>query len=142
LGAPGVRNKIYQLYYGLNHLILKNLTRFERCGNPNHSKFLLVPKRNFKIGTVMSIPKYKKWKGYISSDRISGTVMVQRKTWKSFWSKRKRGTVLLVPMEKVEQLYLIIDSLISGKYTVISLKIFRQCQFKVSVNSKINYFET
>ena len=36
---------------------------------------ILVPKKNFKIGTVISIPKYEKWKGFISSDRITGTVI-------------------------------------------------------------------
>ena len=36
---------------------------------------ILVPKRNFKIGTVIYIPKLTKWKGYISSARITGTVI-------------------------------------------------------------------
>ena len=48
---------------------------------------ILVPKRNFKIVTVISIPKYKKWKGFISSDR-------------------NRATVIFDPVKLVEQFHL------------------------------------
>ena len=37
---------------------------------------LLVPNENLKIVTVISIPKYKKCKGFISSDRNSVTVIL------------------------------------------------------------------
>ena len=79
---------------------------------------ILVRKRNFKIVTV-TIPKYKKWKGYISSDRISVTVILvpikkveqlylfRFKKRNSFiFSGRYGGIVIFVPARKVEQLYL------------------------------------
>ena len=51
------------------------MTESERIKRGRGGTVILVPKRNFKIGTVISIPKLTKWKGYISSDKITGTVI-------------------------------------------------------------------
>ena len=48
-----------------------DLTGSERIKRYRGVTIILVPKRIFKIGTVISITKLTKWKGYISSDRIS-----------------------------------------------------------------------
>ena len=61
-------------------------TGSERIKKYRDVTVILVPKRFFKIVTVISIPKYKKWKGYISSDTISVTVIFD-------------------PIKKVEQFY-------------------------------------
>ena len=52
-----------------------DLTGSERIKRYRGVTIILVPKRIFKIGTVISIPKLTKWKGYINSDKITGTVI-------------------------------------------------------------------
>ena len=84
----------------------ERLKRYRAC------TVILVQKRNSKIGTVISIPKLTKWNGYISSDKITGTVifdpvklleqfyLFQMKTWNSFISSDgKSGIVIFVPKD-------------------------------------------
>ena len=89
------------------------VTGSERIKRYKGGTVILVPKRRFKIGTVISIPKLTKWKGYISSDKISGTVLFdpvkvveqlyylfQCEEWNSYnCSDEKSGTALSVPID-------------------------------------------
>ena len=96
-----------------------DLTGSKRIKRYRGGTVILVPKKKFKIEIVISIPKYKKWKGYISSGRIRGTVifdpvkpveqlyLFHLKKLNSYISyDEKSGTVLSVPIPGVEQLYL------------------------------------
>ena len=64
-----------------------DLTGSERIKRYSGGTVILVSKITFKIGTVISISKLIKWNSFISSDQRS-------------------GTVIFVPIRRVEQFYL------------------------------------